>query len=309
MRIFHTGSWRIGSNLFLYAVTEYAGENLSQILPERALTTAETREMLDPVLDALDYLHKSGFTHGHLKPSNIMVVDDQLKISSENLQLSGRPVSIAASPDVYCAPEDAAGVSSPSADIWSLGVLLVETLTQHPPVWERSTHQEPVVPESVPQPFAAIARECLRTDPQRRCAIGEIKARLEAPTSLPEPAAKSVSKVLAKQGLTAIVAAALALLIIVSALLLRSHKPRSSRPVEERQTVTSPAAPTHPSHATKKPSSKATAGKRNRRGQSGFARCAPSCEEHDSRNDSCDYPRHRRSQRRGFRCNDRLSGK
>ena len=113
------------------------------------------------------------------------------------------------------------------------------------------------MPESVQQPFAAIARECLRTDPQRRCAIGEIKARLEAPSSLPEPTAKSAPTVLAKQGLTAIVAAALALLIIVSALLLRSHQPRPSRPVEERQAVASSAAPTHPSHATKKPSSKA----------------------------------------------------
>ncbi|MFY9855221.1 MAG: hypothetical protein WAK26_15220, partial [Terracidiphilus sp.] len=41
--IFHTGSWRIGSNLFLYAVTEYAEENLSLILPERPLTPSETR--------------------------------------------------------------------------------------------------------------------------------------------------------------------------------------------------------------------------------------------------------------------------
>src|ERR1035438_277380 len=66
MRIFHTGSWCVDSNLLLYAVTEYAEENLSQILPERPLTPSETREMLEPVLDALGYLHTNGFVHGHL---------------------------------------------------------------------------------------------------------------------------------------------------------------------------------------------------------------------------------------------------
>ena len=230
MRVFHTGSWRIGSNLFLYAVTEYAEQNLAQILPERPLTPSETREMLEPVLDALGYLHKSGFVHGHLKPSNIMVVDDELKVSSESLQVAGQPLGIVASPGVYDAPESAAGPITPSADIWSLGVLLVETLTQHPPVWERSTHQEPVVPESIPQPFAAIARECLRIDPRRRCTIGEIKARLESPQSKPESAKKTSSTAPAKQRLMALVAAALVLILVVSAFLLRSHPTRPSLP-------------------------------------------------------------------------------
>ncbi len=259
MRVFHTGSWRIGSNLFLYAVTEYAEQNLAQILPERPLTPSETREMLEPVLDALGYLHKSGFVHGHLKPSNIMVVDDELKVSSESLQVAGQPLGIVASPGVYDAPESAAGPITPSADIWSLGVLLVETLTQHPPVWERSTHQEPVVPESIPQPFAAIARECLRIDPRRRCTIGEIKARLESPQSKPESAKKTSSTAPAKQRLMALVAAALVLILVVSAFLLRSHPTRPSPPIGEQQAVSPAVAPSHQSHVAKKQKVRATA--------------------------------------------------
>ncbi len=69
---------------------EYAEEDLSQILPERPLTPGEAREMLDPVLDALSYLHEKGFVHGHFKPSNIMVVDDQVKLSCDNLEVAGR---------------------------------------------------------------------------------------------------------------------------------------------------------------------------------------------------------------------------
>jgi len=146
MRIFQTGSWRVDNNLLVYAVMEFAEQNLSQILPERPLTPAETREMLEPVLDALGYLHENGYVHGHLKPSNIMVVDDQLKISSESLQVAGDRVSVLASPSVYDAPESATGPISPPADLWSIGALLVESLTQHPPAGQRSTRHEPVVP-------------------------------------------------------------------------------------------------------------------------------------------------------------------
>ena len=81
IRLFHTGRCQINSSVLLYAVMEYAEENLSQIIPERPLTPAEAREMLPPVLDALSFLHERSFVHGRLKPSNIMVVDNQLKIS------------------------------------------------------------------------------------------------------------------------------------------------------------------------------------------------------------------------------------
>ena len=74
----------------LYAVTEYADEVLSEILPERPLTPAETREMLGPILDALAFLHGRDLVHGHLKPSNIMVVNDRLKLSADRLLVASR---------------------------------------------------------------------------------------------------------------------------------------------------------------------------------------------------------------------------
>ena len=67
----------------LYVVTEYADETLSQILPERPLSPREAREMLGPVLGALSYLHNRCLTHGHLRPTNIMVIDDQVKLSPD----------------------------------------------------------------------------------------------------------------------------------------------------------------------------------------------------------------------------------
>jgi serine/threonine-protein kinase Stk1 len=256
MRLFQTGSWRIGSTMLLYAVMECAEENLSQILPERPLTPSETREMLAPLLDALGYLHMNGFVHGHLKPSNILVVDDQLRISSESLQVAGEPARIPALPGVYDPPEGVAEPISPSADLWSLGVLLVETLTQHPPVWDKSVHQEPVVPEQVPQPFAAVARECLRVAPERRPTVQQVKTRLESPSSLPEPESETVPTAPAKHRLKAFVAALLVLLLVVTALLLRSRQNPPSTPTGGQQTsvpASTPAAKPSPKPAPAPP--------------------------------------------------------
>ena len=84
MGLFHTGRCQIDNAWLIYAVTEYAEEFLSQVLAERPLTVAEAGEMLNPVVDALAYLHKNGAVHGRLKPANIMGVDDRLKISSRD---------------------------------------------------------------------------------------------------------------------------------------------------------------------------------------------------------------------------------
>src|ERR1035437_5184033 len=74
MRLFYTGQCLADGAPLLYAVTEYAEENLAEILPERSLTPTEVSEMLAPLLDALSYLHEKGLAHGRLKPSNIPVV-------------------------------------------------------------------------------------------------------------------------------------------------------------------------------------------------------------------------------------------
>jgi TonB family protein len=252
MRIYYCGRCQIGADRLLYAVTEYADEILSQILLERPLTPAEAGEMLDPVLDALSYLHGKGFVHGRIKPSEIMAVDDQLKLSSDNLLVAGEPGKLLLAPGVHVAPEAVSGLISPAADLWSFGVTLVEALTQHPPVWEREAHGEPIVPRSIPQPFAGIARECLRISPERRCTLGGVKARLET-----APTGKTGRSTLAKLRGPAFVAVALVLLVAVAVLLLRSHPAEPSQPAAEEQPAPAMAALPPQSAAPETQSSKA----------------------------------------------------
>jgi TonB family protein len=182
---FETGRCHLAGMDLLYVVMEYAQENLAQFLPERALSPAETRDMLEPFIETLTHLHGKGFVHGRIKPGNILAIDDQLKLSSDSLSRIGEAQSAAEKPDVYTAPETVRGSASPADDVWSLGVTLVETLTQHAPA--RAEHQDPQVADSVPQPFLDIARHSLRCDPQSRWTVAEISTRLNPPAIPPTP--------------------------------------------------------------------------------------------------------------------------
>ena len=174
MPLIHAGRCEFEGEDLFYVVTEYANELLSQILPERPLSPEEGREMLVPVLGALSYLHERSLTHGHLRPTNIMVVNDQLKLSPDFGWRSRTR-------NIYDPPEAGLGNPAPTSDIWSLGVLLVEALTQQLPVLDRWQGGEPEIPAAVPEPFFTICRECLRVDPERRCTLAGIKARLKLP--------------------------------------------------------------------------------------------------------------------------------
>src|ERR1039458_4275158 len=171
IEIYAHGRCEIDGAQCLYVVTEFADEVLAEILKERPLTPEETRELLGPALDALSYLHGQGLVHSRLKPSNIVAAGDRLKLSTDGLSFAGAPIRPSATRTVYEPPEVADGNISPAADLWSLGATLVEALTQRPPQWDGLASSEPMVPQSLPQPFAVIARRCLRTDMARRGTI------------------------------------------------------------------------------------------------------------------------------------------
>ncbi len=191
LQLFRSGRCRLDGNDLLYLVMEYAEEDLSQILPQRALTPEETRDMLCPVLDALEYLHGKGFVHGDLKPANILASGDQLKLSSDTISRAGEAQASSKRPGVYDPPEAISGMLTPAADVWSLGATLVEVLTQRLPEWQPGPNREPVVPANLPAPFLEIARQCLRLEPQRRATVamaGQVSPLKPQPiASLPEP--------------------------------------------------------------------------------------------------------------------------
>jgi TonB family protein len=188
IRLFEMGRCRFDGIPLLYLVMEYAEENLSQILPQRPLTPAEVGDMLPPVLDALSYLHGKGLVHSSVRPSNILAVTDRLKLSTDRICQRGDADDKPASLTIYDAPEIANGDVSPLIDVWSLGVTLVVTLTQHPPADRSKELKDPVVPDSIPEPFRSIARESLHRQLKQRCTIADIKAWRPPLQAAPVPA-------------------------------------------------------------------------------------------------------------------------
>jgi TonB family protein len=244
MKVFRCGRSQFGTIALVYVVTEYADEVLSQIIPDRPLTPGEAREMLDPVLDALTFLHDKGIVHGHVKPSNILVVEDHLKLAADSLSAAPGPLRHMRDQSIYDAPEGFDESLSPAADVWSVGVTMVETLTQRLPVWNRSAYVEPVLPDGVPPPFGDLARDCLHPNPARRCTLEEIKTRLVPGRPIEFPVSKfSEPEPEKSRRLPVILALAVVLVVLLGVFLLRGHKTQSGPPANEGQSAPPAATP------------------------------------------------------------------
>ncbi len=177
IQILESGPCELDGAKLIYVVMEFADEDLSQILPQRALTPAETREFLQPTLDALLYLHERGFVHGRICPSNIRAAGDRIKLSTDSVRKASSPRAPLINPSPYNAPEALSGKFSAASDIWGIGATIVAALTQWPPQLDSSGDAQ--VPKSLPEPFQTLARECLRKDPETRCKLSDISAILQ----------------------------------------------------------------------------------------------------------------------------------
>ncbi len=195
LQLFHHGRCRLAGMDLLYVIMEHADENLAQFLPVRPLNPEETRDVLEPLVDALGYLHGQGLSHFHVKPSNLLAIADQLKLSSDTILPLGDSREAYRDHDVYDAPENSAQstiAASTSADVWSLGITLVEMLTQQPPPLPFDDSAEPAIPETLPQPFLEIACHSVVRDPVHRWTIAGIASHLN-PALLAAAATASAS--------------------------------------------------------------------------------------------------------------------
>jgi TonB family protein len=185
-------AWLGGISL-AYILMEYAEEDLSQV--NRPLTAAEAVDMLGCTLKALAYLHGNGLAHGHLKPSNIMAVSDQLKISSDTIRSTGEWRNDLDWRQQYDPQEIVAEGASTAGDVWSLGITLVEALTKHLPSWETDAVVASL-PDSPPSLFQIPVSNCLRRDPRQRWTVEDFAKflRRNVETSLPSQGGSSDAK-------------------------------------------------------------------------------------------------------------------
>lgn len=178
IRILDSGRCKLGGHPFLFVVMEYAEQTLAQILPHRPLTPDEAREMLIPTLDALAYLHRKNLVQGQLKPVNFLVVNDQLKLASDTIRSAGDPAIVSAKPSVYDPPEAKSSAIEATGDVWSLGITLVEALTQNPAAALGKSSD----------PLTGVVRRCLTPNPAGRPTISDLQAQFSPASAVPASA-------------------------------------------------------------------------------------------------------------------------
>ncbi|MGA8087941.1 MAG: protein kinase [Terracidiphilus sp.] len=184
-KIFAAGRCLIDGKSLVYVVGEPSSTNLAKTIESGRLAVDRAKEIFNPIVDALKYLHRNGVVHGHLSPSNIHFAGSKPRLLLTDLLVAGpvkRSISAAGN---YDAPELRHGEATAAADTWSLGLTIWEAMAQAPPSWDLRRAEEPQVPVSVPSPFREIVQDCLRLDPLRRCTLETIQERMSASESTP----------------------------------------------------------------------------------------------------------------------------
>ena len=199
-RVFDVG--RLASGVPYFAMEYLAGEDLSQLIARGAVPVATTIELIRQACTALAEAHAAGVVHRDLKPSNLFVVQREGRLALKVLDfgiskvVSGQalgtltdltsPQAILGSPQ-YMSPEQVRASKPVDArsDIWSLGIILYELLTQRRPFHGATVSElmisiateppEPLASRVVglPDGLEAIVARCLEKDPARRFASSQ----------------------------------------------------------------------------------------------------------------------------------------
>lgn len=125
----------------LNLIFEYLDRDLYEVMKEKApkgLSESQIRSITYQTLLGLSHMHKYGFFHRDMKPENILVIGDKIKIADFGLAREIRsipPYTEYVSTRYYRAPEcilKSTNYNSP-VDIWALGCIIAEMyLHPHP---------------------------------------------------------------------------------------------------------------------------------------------------------------------------------
>ncbi|MFT7680373.1 MAG: serine/threonine protein kinase, partial [Planctomycetota bacterium] len=166
-----------------YLIMGYAGEaTLARRLSKGPLGPEAALMVFDQVCRGVLALHDRRLVHFDLKPSNVFLKGDVARVGDYGLSkllTDGRmTLSFGRGTPQYMAPEILRSRADHRADIYSLGVILYESLVGELPYKPerdsalvlRETDEAPVYPDGFPERLRPIVEGCLRLKPDDRYA-------------------------------------------------------------------------------------------------------------------------------------------
>jgi serine/threonine protein kinase len=179
-----------------YLVMTYVdGPTLGARLGVGPLEPGEAAAVGAAVADALDYIHARGIVHRDVKPANVLITATGQACLSDfgvarladasTITLAGTTLGTVS----YMAPEQLENHQvGPSADVWSLGVVLLESLTGRrvytgspSEVIARRLAEPDPVPAAIPEPWNALLSRMLVRSPEERPTAHEVGEQLRNP--------------------------------------------------------------------------------------------------------------------------------
>ena len=175
------------------------GDELRQLIAKKTLASIEDKfPLMVQICDGLEFAHEKGIVHRDVKPANIFVLrNGQVKILDFGIahiaaaQTGLTRAGLIVGTLQYMAPERARGQGSHHSDIFSVGAVFYELLTNQAPftgndpieILENLRSQNPPplaeVDPTLPTELGAILERALQKDPTRRFAtLGQMRTQL-----------------------------------------------------------------------------------------------------------------------------------
>jgi serine/threonine-protein kinase len=167
----------------LYLVMELLdGSPLDELLEKGPLPVDKALSITRQMLAGLSAAHQLGMTHRDVKPDNVILVGDHVKLvdfgiaSNDRAAFKLTALGLAFGTPEYISPEMAMGLAvDPRADLYSVGIVLYEMLTgKRPFEGDQKTlllahiDKKPPPPPGVPPKLSAFILRSLEKLPEKR---------------------------------------------------------------------------------------------------------------------------------------------